>query len=150
MIHLLHLNDTHLNSYSFPSWYPGKRTWSSLDPLWKSRLWFVAALVNKLVNWCAWLLSSALEILRLRLRLEGLRHWLRPGKWQNTLNSSNFTISSHWPLKPCDQSKYKLLSHFLILSTRCEIVPWLPETYYYEILKNVVTFCCYTFYSIME
>src|SRR6218665_1266918 len=26
-------------------------------------------LVNKLVSWCAWLLSSALEILRLRLRL---------------------------------------------------------------------------------
>src|SRR6218665_2770941 len=28
-----------------------------------------AALVNKLVPWCAWLLSSALEVLRLRLRL---------------------------------------------------------------------------------
>src|SRR6218665_821968 len=29
----------------------------------------ITALVNKLVPWCAWLLSSALEILRLRLRL---------------------------------------------------------------------------------
>ena len=34
-----------------------------LTPLWKPLLWFVAALVP----WCAWLLSSALDILRLRL-----------------------------------------------------------------------------------
>src|SRR6218665_198544 len=33
----------------------------------------LAALVNKLVPWCAWLLSSALEILRLRLRLRLLQ-----------------------------------------------------------------------------
>ena len=67
-IHLLHLNDTHLNSYSIPSWYSGNRTWASLDLLWNPPL-FVAALVNKLVPWRAWLLSSALEVLRLWLRL---------------------------------------------------------------------------------
>src|SRR6218665_319704 len=33
---------------------------------------FTSALVNKLVLWCAWLLSSALEVLRLRLRLRSL------------------------------------------------------------------------------
>ena len=31
IIHLLHLNYTHLNSYSVPSWYSGNRTWTSLD-----------------------------------------------------------------------------------------------------------------------
>jgi len=53
---------------------------ASLLVLWKSDLrlswppfgnplWFVAALVNKLVPWCVELLSSALNVLRLRLRL---------------------------------------------------------------------------------
>ena|SRR6218665_958352 len=40
-----------------------------LTPRFGNPLWFVAALVNKLVRWCAWLLSNTLEILRLRLRL---------------------------------------------------------------------------------
>jgi len=39
-------------------------------------LWFVVALVNKLVPWCAWLLSSALEVLRLRLRLRFRTYFL--------------------------------------------------------------------------
>ena len=30
-----HLNNTHPNSYSVPSWYSGNRTRASLDPLWK-------------------------------------------------------------------------------------------------------------------
>ena len=64
IIHPPHLNDTHHNSYSFPSW-PSELL---LTTLWKN-LWFVAALVNKLVPRCAWLLSSALEVLRLSLRL---------------------------------------------------------------------------------
>jgi len=33
-------------------------------------LWFVAALANKLVPWCAWLLSRAVELEVLRLRLQ--------------------------------------------------------------------------------
>jgi len=86
VIHLLHLNDTHLNSYSIPSWYSWNRTWAYLDSVWKTPLWFVAALVNKLVPWCAWLLSSALEILRLwlrlRLRLLNDLHYLQcPTVW---------------------------------------------------------------------
>ena len=32
IIHILHLNDTHLNSYTAPSWYSGNRTRASLDP----------------------------------------------------------------------------------------------------------------------
>ena len=32
IIHLLHLNDTHLNRYSVPFWYSGNRTLASLDP----------------------------------------------------------------------------------------------------------------------
>ena len=51
IIYPLHLNDTHLNSYSVPSWYSGNLTWTSLD----RHLWFVAAPVNELVPWCAWL-----------------------------------------------------------------------------------------------
>src|SRR6218665_3033564 len=31
IIHILHLNDTHLNSYTAPSWYSGNRTRASLD-----------------------------------------------------------------------------------------------------------------------
>ena len=37
IIHPIHLNDTHLNSYSVPFWPPGNRTWASLGhPLGKS------------------------------------------------------------------------------------------------------------------
>src|SRR6218665_4002385 len=32
IIHPLHLNDTHLNSYSVSSWYSGNRPWAALDP----------------------------------------------------------------------------------------------------------------------
>jgi len=32
IIQILHLNDTHLNSYSVPSWYSGNRPWAALDP----------------------------------------------------------------------------------------------------------------------
>src|SRR6218665_2124842 len=39
-----------------------------MTPFWNPLL-FVAALVNKRVPWCAWLLSSALAVLRLRLLL---------------------------------------------------------------------------------
>src|SRR6218665_397623 len=64
IIQLLHLYDTHLNSYSVPSWYSGNRPWAALDPTFGNPPLFVAALVNKLVPCCAWLLSSALEIMR--------------------------------------------------------------------------------------
>ena len=49
-IHLLHLNDIHLNSYSVPSWHSGNRTRASLEPPLETPFWFVAALVNKLVR----------------------------------------------------------------------------------------------------
>ena len=45
-------------------------------------LWFVTALVNKLVPWCAWLLSGALEITRLRLcnkEWHTDHHWVQWG-----------------------------------------------------------------------
>ena len=62
---------THLTptlSAALPSWYSGNRTWVSLDPPLETPLWFVAALVNRLVPWYVWLVSSALEILRLRFQ----------------------------------------------------------------------------------
>ena len=71
IIHPPHLNDTHSNSYSVPSCSRPILEIAPellLTPLWKNPLWFVAALVKSLVPWCAWLLSSSLEIVRLRLR----------------------------------------------------------------------------------
>ena len=63
-----------------------------LTPLWRIPLWFVAALVNKLVPWCSWLLSSALEILRLRLRLYDSRIIGQcVGTRKNTRTANNFT-----------------------------------------------------------
>ena len=85
IIHPPHLNNTRLNTYSVPPGILEIGLELLLTPLWKTRLWFVAALVNKLVPWCAWLLSSALEVLRLRLRLRllGWSHYckvtIRPG-----------------------------------------------------------------------
>src|SRR6218665_4044975 len=70
IIHPLHLNETHFNSYSVPFWPSGNRSSTSLDhPLEKPFL-FVTVLMNKLVLWCAWLLSNALEVVRLRLRFD--------------------------------------------------------------------------------
>jgi len=50
------------------AWFFGNRTWAYHGLLFGNPLWFDAALVNKLVHYCAWLLSGGLEILRLRLR----------------------------------------------------------------------------------
>ena len=55
-------NTSHLLSPS------GNRTWASHGLFSGKPLWFDAALVNKLVP-CAWLLSGALEVWSLRLRL---------------------------------------------------------------------------------
>jgi len=68
----LALNDAHLNSCSVSvdplEIGPENRTWAYPGLPFRQPLWFVEALVNKLVP-CAWLLSGPLEIWRLRLRL---------------------------------------------------------------------------------
>jgi len=60
----LSLNNTHFNTYSASS---GNWTWAYPGLLFRQPLWFVVALLNKLVPH-TWLLSGALEIWRLQLR----------------------------------------------------------------------------------
>jgi len=84
IIHPPHLNDTQLNSYSVTFWYSGNRTWASLAwPFWKTSVWFVAALVNKLVPWCAWLLSSALKSLEITI-------YVHTGECLGEMSAANF------------------------------------------------------------